>query len=84
MKKVAYAISDISDYGKFILFCIANELCVYPLYFNENEKGDKCFVIDLENKKCFFSSRLHFEHNGYEIVKPIFKLDSYGQYRWCY
>ena len=80
MNKRAYLITNIEEYGKLISFCINKDICVFRTYWNEREKGDRCFVIDWQEKKCFYSSRLYYENNGYEIVNPIFQLDEYGKY----
>lgn len=32
MKKVAFIISNIEEYGKLIAFCIENDICVFRTY----------------------------------------------------
>lgn len=83
MKKVAFIISNIEEYGKMISFCIRNDICVFRTYWDEREKGERCYSIDFKEKKCLYSFRLYYENNGYEIVSPIFQLDNYGNYGWC-
>lgn len=83
MKKVAFIISNIEEYGKLIAFCIENDICVFRTYWNEREKGDRCYSIDWKEKKCLYSPRLYYENNDYEILSPIFKPNEYGDYRWC-
>lgn len=83
MKKVAFIISNIEEYGKLISFCIRYDICVFRTYWDEREKVDRCYSIDWKEKKCLYSPRLYFENNGYEIVTPIFQLDDYGNYGWC-
>lgn len=53
MKKVAFIISNIEEYGKLIAFCIENDICVFRTYWNEREKGDRCYSIDWKEKKVF-------------------------------
>jgi hypothetical protein len=83
MKKVAFIISNIEEYGKLISFCIRNDICVFRTYWDEREKGKRCYSIDWKEKRCLYSSQFYFEDNDYEIVSPIFQLDNYGNYGWC-
>lgn len=75
----AYLITDIEEYGKFISFCINNDVCVFRTYWDEKEKGDRCYRIDWREKHCFYSSRRYFEINGFSVVTPVFVLDKYGE-----
>lgn len=79
MKKVAYMISNIEEYGKFIAFCIDKDVCIFRTYWNEREKGDRCYSINWEEKRCYYASKLYFEMNDYEIVIPNFQLDEYDK-----
>ena len=83
MKKVAFIISNIEEYGKLISFCIRNDVCVFRTYWDEREKGKRCYSIDWKEKRCLYSSLSYFKDNDYEIVSPIFQLDNYGNYGWC-
>lgn len=76
--ETVYLITDIEEYGKFISFCIENDVCVFRTYWDENEKGDRCYRIDWREKRCFYSSRRYFETNGFSVVTPVFVLDEYG------
>lgn len=76
--ETAYLITDIEEYGKFISFCINNDVCVFRTYWDEKEKGDICYQIDWREKRCFYSSRRYFEINGFSVVTPVFVLDEYG------
>ena len=73
-----YLISNIEEYGKFISYCIEHDINVWRLYWDEKEKGDRCYQIDWSNKRCFYSSRKYWEDNGYGIIIPQFVLDKYG------
>ena len=84
MKKVAFIISNIEEYGKLMAFCIRNDICVFRTYWSEREKGDRCYSIDWKEKRCLYSPRRFYEINDYDIVSPNFQPDVYGDYRWCY
>lgn len=81
MEKKAFLITNIEEYGKLISFCINNDICVFRTYWNEQEKGDRCYNIDWKEKRCYYSSRRYYENNGYEIVSPTFQLNEYGEYK---
>ena len=81
MKKRAYLIASIEEYGKLISFCINNDISVWRTYWDEREKDDRCFQIDLENKRCYYSSKRYYENEGYEIITPTFYVDKYGNYK---
>lgn len=76
--KTAYLITDIEEYGKFIAFCIDNDICVFRTYWDEKEKGDRCYQIDWREKRCFYSPRCYYETNGFSVVTPVFVLDENG------
>lgn len=80
MNKVAYLIANIEDYGKLMAFCIKHDICVFRTYWDEREKGKRCYSIDWVEKRCYYSSIQYFKNNGYEIVSPTFCLDEYGNY----
>ena len=78
--KIAYLISNIEEYGKFLSFLINNDFNVYRLYWDERAKGDRCYQIDWKEKRCYYDTRKHYEDNGYEIIKPDFVCNKYGDY----
>lgn len=80
MKRV-YLISNIEEYGKLISFCINNDIQVWRTYWDEREKGDRCYQIDWQQKRCYYSSKQYYIDNGYKIVIPTFALDPYGDYK---
>ena len=80
MKKRAFLITSIEEYGKLIAFCISKDICVYRTYWDEREKISRCYNIDWKEKCCYYSKLRYYEDNGYEIVKPIFMLNDYGEY----
>lgn len=80
MSKKAFLITSIEEYGKLISFCINNDICVFRTYWDEREKGDRCYNIDWKEKRCYYSSRSYYENNGCEIVTPTFLLDKYGTF----
>lgn len=81
MLKRAFAITNIEEYGKFISFCIENDVCVFRTYWDEREKNDRCYCIDFQEKRCFYAPRRYYEEKGYAIVTPTFLLDECGQYK---
>ncbi len=78
--KKAYLIKNITEYGKFISYCINNDITVWRTYWDERESGDRCYSIRQEERRCYHSSRHYYEVNDYRIVIPIFQLDKYGNY----
>ena len=79
--KKAFLISDIEDYGKLISFCIQNDISVFRTYWDDRERGYRCYNIDWLQKRCFYSSRQYYEDNGYLILVPHFVLDDFGYYK---
>ena len=80
-KKIAYLISNIEEYGKFLSFLINNDFNVYRLYWDERAKGDRCYQIDWKEKRCYYGPQCYYEKEGYEIVIPNFTLDVYGDFQ---
>ena len=80
MNKRAFLIESVEEYGKLIAFCISKDICVYRTYWDEREKGSRCYNIDWKQRRCYYSNIRYYEYNGYEIVKPIFRLNAYGEY----
>lgn len=77
----AYLILNIEEYGKLMAFCIENDITVFRTYWDEREKGNRCYEIDWHEKRCYYSSRQYYEHKGYKIVTPVFYVDKYGVFR---
>lgn len=80
MKK-AYLIADIEEYGKLVSLCVENDISVWRLYWDEREKGDRCYEINWQEKRCYYSSRKYYENEGYKIIAPIFNVDKFGRYK---
>ena len=80
MNKKAFLITSVEEYGKLMAFCVSKDICIYRTYWNEREKGNRCYNINWKEKRCYYSKLRYYEDNGYEIVKPIFSLDTYGEY----
>lgn len=78
MKK-AYLIKNIEEYGKLMAFCIDKDICVFRTFWNECEKGKRCFNIDWKEKRCYYSNIEYYIREGYEILEPIFEIDKYGE-----
>lgn len=79
MKK-AYLIKNITEYGKFIAYCIDKDISVFRCYWEEIEKGTRCYNIDFKHKQLYYSSKDYYEDNLYEIIEPIFELDEFGNF----
>lgn len=76
MKKVAYLIKDIKQYGYFIAYCINHDITVWRTYFVENY--NRFYTIDWQEKRCYYGSRDFYEECGYEIIEPKFSFDKFG------
>lgn len=79
--KVAFLLLTIEDYGKLISYCIERDICVFRTYWDERKKDRRCYTIDWINKRCNYSDISYYEREGYDVVVPRFKLDSYGKYQ---
>lgn len=79
--KEAYLILSIEEYGKLLAYCINNDIQVWRTYWDEREKGDRCYQINWKEKRCYYSSRKYYENNDFDIVIPNFFLDNYGNYK---
>lgn len=78
--KTAYLISNIEEYGKFMSFLINHDITVFRVYWDEREKGNRCFHIDWKEGRCYYASKDYYFNDGYEIITPIFKCNQYGDY----
>ena len=74
MNNRAFLITSVEEYGKLVAFCISKDISIYRTYWDEREKGSRCYNINWKEKRCYY------ENNGYEIVKPIFRPNAYGEY----
>ena len=78
--KIAYRISSIEDYGKFMAFCIDKDINVWRTYWNEREKGDRCYNIDWKEKRCYYGSERYYIDNNYTVIDPTFSMNAFGDY----
>ncbi len=78
--KYAYVISNIEEYGKLISFCIDKDVCVFRSFWDDREKGNRCYSIDWDENKLYYSSISYYRDEGYHIYKPLFLLDAYGNF----
>lgn len=78
--KIAYLITDIGEYGKFMSFCIEHDICVFRTYWDEREKGNRCYVIDWKEKRCYYADKKYYVDEEYIIVRPKFDLDELDSY----
>lgn len=81
MNRKAYLITNIEEYGKFISFCINNDITVWRAYWDDREKEDRCYDIDWKEKRCYYASRRYYEDEDYDIVVPTFTLNAYGDFQ---
>ena len=81
MNRKAYPITNIQEYGKFISFCINNDIAIWRAYWDEREKGDRCYSIDWKEKRCYYGPRCCYENEDYEIGIPNFTLNAYGDFQ---
>ena len=79
MKEKVYLIKNIEEYGKFMSYCINKDISVFRTYWDEKEAGNRCYRIDWNEKRCYYSSRSYFEKD-YAIVTPSFTLNDFGDY----
>lgn len=84
MEKIALLISNIEEYGKLMSFCINNDINVWRTYWDEREKGDRCYNIDWKEKRCYYSSKRYYINEGYEILEPNFFINEFGDYKFKY
>lgn len=47
----AYLIKNIEEYGKLMAYCIENDISVFRTYWDEREKGRRCYKPDFHEKK---------------------------------
>ena len=83
MAKKVFLISSIEQYGKFISYCVSNDISVWRLYWDDREKGERCYNIDWKAKRAFYASKKFYLDEGFEIVSPLFVLN-FGSYELIY
>ena len=76
-----YLIKNIEDYGKLIAYCIENDISVFRSYWDDREKGDRCYHISYENKRLSYGSKEYYENEGAKIIVPKFYCTRFGKYR---
>ena len=77
MKKV-YLITNIEQYAMLIAYCVEHDISVFRTFWNEREKGNRCYYVNFKDKRCLYSSKEYWLKEGYEIVVPEFYFDEYG------
>lgn len=76
-----YLIKNIEEYGKLIAYCIENDISVFRSYWDDREKGNRCYHISYENKRLSYGSKEYYENEGAEIIIPKFYCTEFGKYR---
>lgn len=79
MADKVFLLSSIENYGKFISFCIDNDISVWRLYWDDREKSNRCFHINWKENRCYYASIKFYEDEGFEVVSPLFVLN-FGSY----
>ena len=78
---IVYLIDSIEEYGKLMAYCIENDISVWRTYWDEREKGDRCYHVDFQSKRCWYSPLKYYRDIGATIIKPKFVVDKYGCYK---
>lgn len=75
-----YLIKNIEEYGKLMSYCIERDISVFRTYWDEREKGNRCYNISFEEKQCYHSSKQYYKSQGAEILIPEFRCTKFGHY----
>lgn len=76
-----YLIKTIKEYGKLIAYCIENDISVFRSYWDDREKGDRCYHVSFKDKRLYYSSKEYYETEGAEIIIPEFYCTNFGEYK---
>ena len=77
-ERKVYLISNIEEYGKLMAYCIEHDIVVFRTYWNEKEKGNRCFEVNFKDKRCYYSSKEYYFNEGYNILIPVFDFNKFG------
>lgn len=77
MKKVAYLIKNIKQFGFLIAYCIDKDISVFRTFYRVGDNF--CYNINFKEKRCYYSSVDYYESEGYEIFEPRFDFDEFGK-----
>lgn len=80
--KEAYLIKDITEYGKFMAYCMEHDFKVWRVYWDEREKGNHCYTVETDkwnDQRVWHSDISFYKSNGYKIVIPKFDFDKFGK-----
>lgn len=83
MAKKVFWLTTIEQYGKFVSYCVSNDISVWRLYWDDREKQTRCYHIDWEAKRAFYAPWKFYVDEGFEVVSPIFVLN-FGEYELIY
>jgi hypothetical protein len=79
-KQTVYLLKNIEEYGKFMAFCIDNDISVFRTYWQEIFKGEIAYHIDWKTKRCYYLAIKHMTPDDeYNVVRPIFTFNKYGK-----
>lgn len=79
MADKVYLCSTVEEYGKFISYCIDNDISVWRCFWDDRDKSDRCYHIDWHEQRCYYASKKFYEREGFEVISPLFVLE-FGQY----
>lgn len=55
------------------------DISVFRSYWDDREKGDRCYRISFEDKRLYYSSKEYYENGGAEIIIPEFYFNNFGE-----
>lgn len=76
MKKVAYKIDNLEEYGKFTLWCAGHDIEIRPYNPKNLFFRSTVFEIDFINRYAFATSESHCLMNNIPIFTPTFFFNS--------
>lgn len=76
--KRAFLISNIEEYGFLVAYCVEHDISVFRSYWDDREKGNRCYFIDFYHKKLFYFRYSTYDSGSYEIACPVFDFNEFG------
>lgn len=81
MKRTAFLITNITEFGKLTAYCIENDISVWRTYWDERESGIRAYCIDWQTKRCQYADTEYYKSQNIDVVVPHFYIDQYGRYQ---
>ena len=79
LNATVYTFSDISEFGKFLAYCVEQDISVWRLYWDERERDQRCYCVDWKERRCYYADRSYYLQEGYKIYNPSFGFDQFGK-----